>query len=40
MIADFKEFAARSDVIIANRMSPELEGLKHKVYSRDIFLRD
>ena len=40
VITDFNEFAAMSDVIIANRMNSELDGFQHKVYTRDIFFRD
>ncbi len=38
--ADFDEFCRRSDVILANRMSPELESVRDKVYTRDLFARD
>jgi len=34
------EFLRISDVIVANRFSPELEDVKDKVYTRDIFKRD
>lgn len=37
---DFVQFAAASDVIIANRWSDELAQVKEKVYTRDIFRRD
>ena len=40
VIKDFAAFAEMSDVIVANRVTPELEHLKHKVYTRDVFLRD
>ena len=40
VIADLDKFKKRSDVIIANRMSKELEEVKNKVYTRDIFYRD
>ena len=38
VIKDFDIFAEMSDVIVANRMTSELEHLKHKVYTRDVFL--
>ncbi|MCL2662658.1 MAG: nucleotide sugar dehydrogenase [Oscillospiraceae bacterium] len=37
---DLEEFLKKSDVIVANRFSPELEGVRDKVYTRDIFRRD
>jgi len=40
VIRDLDEFLKISDVIVANRFSPELEGVKNKVYTRDIFKRD
>jgi len=40
VINDFDEFAKRSDIIVANRMSEELKPVIDKVYTRDIFGRD
>jgi UDPglucose 6-dehydrogenase len=40
VVRDLDEFLRISDVIVANRFSPELEDVKEKVYTRDIFLRD
>lgn len=40
VVNDFEEFVKRSDVIVANRMSEELEEVKEKVYTRDIYSRD
>ena len=40
VVNDFNEFVKRSDIIIANRMTKKLEKIKHKVYTRDVFLRD
>lgn len=40
VIANFSDFKSVSDVIIANRYNPELEDVKDKVYTRDIYQRD
>ena len=40
VIDDFNQFTELSDVIIANRMSEELESVKEKVYTRDLYQRD
>jgi UDPglucose 6-dehydrogenase len=40
VVRDLDEFLNISDVIVANRFSPELEEVKEKVYTRDIFKRD
>jgi len=40
VIRDLDEFFKLSDVIVANRFSPELECVSEKVYTRDIFRRD
>ena len=37
---DLDAFRSRCDVIVANRWSPELEGVSGKVYTRDLFRRD
>lgn len=40
VINDFNEFKEISDVIVANRLSSDLEDVKEKVYTRDLFSRD
>lgn len=40
VINDFKKFTKMSDVILANRMSAELNDVKEKVYTRDLYQRD
>ena len=40
VIRDWAEFAAASQVIIANRYSLELEPVMDKVYTRDLYFRD
>ncbi len=37
---DFSRFAKMCDVIVANRWTDELESVKEKVYTRDLFRRD
>jgi UDPglucose 6-dehydrogenase len=37
VIKDFEEFKKISDVIVANRVSDELQDVEEKVYSRDVF---
>ena len=37
---DLDAFLSRCDVIVANRWSPELEGISGKVCTRDLFRRD
>ena len=34
---DFKLFSKKSELIIANRLTPEIKKLGNKVYSRDVF---
>ena len=40
VIRDFELFKKRADVIVSNRFTDELNEVKDKVYSRDIFCRD
>lgn len=40
VVNNFDEFSNKCDVIIANRSTPELNNIKYKVYSRDVYNRD
>ncbi|MFC5465574.1 nucleotide sugar dehydrogenase [Lederbergia graminis] len=40
IINDFEEFKKVSDVIVANRLSEDLQEVSDKVYTRDLFSRD
>lgn len=37
---DFEAFKSSSDIILANRMVPELESVFEKVFTRDLYTRD
>jgi UDPglucose 6-dehydrogenase len=39
-VKDFEQFAKKADVILANRIDENLEKVKDKVYTRDIYSRD
>ena len=40
IVKDFKAFAKDSDIILANRFEKELDEVKNKVYTRDLYSKD
>ncbi|MGD6730437.1 MAG: nucleotide sugar dehydrogenase [Pleomorphochaeta sp.] len=40
VIVDIEEFKEISDVIVVNRITDEIEDVKEKIYTRDLFSRD
>ena len=40
VVNDWDAFISRSDIILANRYDKQLDEVKDKVYSRDLFMRD
>ena len=37
VVADLGEFLARSDLVISNRLEPDLLSVREKVFSRDLY---
>jgi UDPglucose 6-dehydrogenase len=37
VVSDLELFKLESDLIVANRMTSDIEDVKHKVYTRDLF---
>ena len=40
VVRDLEEFKRMSDVIVANRVTPDLIGSEDKIYTRDLFGTD
>lgn len=40
VVKDLTDFKHRADLIVSNRLSADLEDVRHKVYSRDLFGQD
>jgi UDPglucose 6-dehydrogenase len=40
VIRDLEEFKRMSDIIVTNRWADDLEDVRSKVYTRDLFDRD
>ena len=40
VINDFERFSSKAEIILANRMNNQLDLIKDKVFTRDIFNKD
>ena len=40
VINDLKKFKDECDIIVANRLNEELQDVKQKIYTRDLYSRD
>ena len=40
VINNLDEFKSKADVIIANRIDTDIESVKDKIYTRDLFCKD
>lgn len=40
VVNNLKQFKNECSIILANRMTPELEDVRDKIYTRDLFSRD
>jgi UDPglucose 6-dehydrogenase len=40
IVRDLEAFKARSELIVANRVTAELEDVSDKIYTRDLFGKD